>query len=98
MLYLHEENGKYYLPDLIWDIIKEYTGIYHIENVTLIYTISLDNINTLYREWIGRFILPDEYDTWNNNDKKKWLFKNLISPNYLLNKDKYNNMINMITS
>lgn len=98
MLYLHEENGKYYLPDVIWKMIKEYTGIYHIENVTLTRTMPLDNMYSLYRMWFGRFTLPDEYDIWNNNDKKKWLFKNLVSPNYLLNEDKYNDMINMINS
>ena len=98
MLYLHEENGKYYLPDVIWKMIKEYTGIYHIENVTLTRTMPLDNMYSLYRMWFGRFTLPDEYDMWNNNDKKIWLFKNLVSPNYLLNENKYNDMINMINS
>ena len=62
MLYLHEENGKYYLPHVIWNMIKEYTGIYHIENVTLTRTMPLDNMYSLYRMWFGRFTLPDEYD------------------------------------
>ena len=94
MLFLFEENGKYYLPDDIWNIIKEYTGVYHINNVSLVNTMSIDDIYSLYRSWFGRFILPDEYDDWNNDRKKKWLFKNLVTPNYLLDKDKYMDMIN----
>tara|TARA_B100001175_G_C19442580_1_gene607038 strand:+ start:95 stop:391 length:297 start_codon:yes stop_codon:yes gene_type:complete len=95
MLYLFEQNGKYNLPDDVWNIIKEYAGVYHINNVSLVNTISTGDIYSLYRSWFGRFILPDEYDYWNNDIKKKWLFKNLVTPKYLLDKDKYMDMIDL---
>tara|TARA_Y100000768_G_scaffold387158_1_gene377502 strand:+ start:8407 stop:8709 length:303 start_codon:yes stop_codon:yes gene_type:complete len=100
MLYLYEVNNKYYFPDDIWNIIKEYTGIYHIAcNYNDINMLTTGSIYTLYRNWFGRFIISDYYDYWNNDERKKWLLKNLVNrDNYLMNKDKYEDMFYVLNN
>lgn len=94
MLYLIKKDNNYILPYNIWELIKKYAGIYKIENIHEIHNINTNTLYSLYRDWFGRFILPDNYDEMNNNVKKKWLLKNLVSRNcYIMNENRYIDMM-----
>ena len=91
MLYLIEKNGKYALPYNVWDLIKEYTGIFNLSiDYSSVNAMRVDLLYGVYRSWFGRFIVPDYYDVWGHTQQRKWLLKNLVKKNnYLMTKDKY---------
>ena len=98
MLYLLEKNGKYALPYYVWNLIKEYTGIFNLSiDYSSLNNIRVDLLYGLYRSWFGRFILPDYYDFWGHTQRRKWLLKNLVKKNnYLMTKARYISLIDNI--
>ena len=88
-------NLDYFIPEEIWNEIKEYAGIYNLPlNISEIRLLRTDRIYGLYRKWFGRFVLPDRYDYWNVDKQRIWLLKNLVVPtNYKMNRERYINLI-----
>ena len=56
--------------------------------------VRVDLLYGLYRDWFGRFILPDYYDFWGQGKRRKWLLKNLVEKNnYKMTEERYNKLI-----
>jgi len=95
MLYLIEKDGKYSLPYNVWILVKLYTGVYNLSiNFNAVNNVRVDLLYGLYRDWFGRFILPDYYDFWDHRKRRKWLLKNLVEKNnYKMTEERYNKLI-----
>lgn len=95
MIYLIKNDGKYSLPYNVWILVKDYTGVYNLSiNYDEVNNIRVDVMYGLYRDWFGRFILPDCYDFWNQRERRKWLLKNLVEKNnYKMTNERYNRLI-----
>ena len=97
MMYLIKKNGKYTLPYYIWKMVKQYAGIYKY-NLASSWR-AVNNVKTgilygLHRRWFGRFVVPDNYDLWDEYAKRRWLLKNLVEKNnYKMTEERYNRLI-----
>ena len=89
--YIWLNSSRTFLPYELWNEVKEYAGIYNTPiNINEIGGLQVDRIYGLYRNWFGRFTLPDYYDTWNLDKQRRWLLKNLVLPtSYKLNQERY---------
>ena len=96
MLYLIKKNDTYALPYNVWTLVKQYAGVYNLHiDYNAMNNVRVALLYGLYREWFGRIIIPDYYDYWRQEKRRKWLLKNLVKKNkYLMTEERYNDLIN----
>jgi hypothetical protein len=100
MLYLIKKDGKYALPYNVWILVKQYAGVYNQPvDFNAVNNMRVILLHSLYRKWFGRFILPDNYDLWNQGKRRQWLLKNLVEKNnYKMTEERYKCLKNVSNS
>lgn len=92
--YIIEKDKKYELPDELWNIVKEYAGIYNISTEwNKIEKVGVNKLHTYYKDNFNKRITNINH---NASKSRKAILKFMMQ--YGMNKEKYTNLNKLITT